>query len=104
MASDAPEGRLEFQKIDSAESFLTFMRELLEDLRSHPRDWENLTLDGYLEAMAAWTEAMCERRNDPIDPRWANAWRGLGHVPPYVPDNVDWHFIARMLAAPKSYE
>jgi len=96
--------RLEFQQIDSCDAFLRFLRELREDLALSRSDWENWTLDGYLEAMAAWTEAMCERSSSPIDETWASAWRDLGRVPPYVPEDVDWHFIARMLAAPKSYE
>lgn len=27
---------------------------LIEDFRNHPDDWENSTLERYLEAMAAW--------------------------------------------------
>ena len=41
-------------KVTSKEDFLAFMREVREDLRTNPDKWENLSLDDFLESLAAW--------------------------------------------------
>jgi hypothetical protein len=94
--------RLEFQPIDSCDDLVRFMAELVEDLRGG--EWEHLTLTGYLGAIARWLADMCEHSGSPPDEHWTAAWEGFGEVPPYVPEGVPWHFIARMLAAPASFE
>ena len=55
---------------------------LLEDLRVNPTEWENPTLDRYLESMRAWLES------------WGNK-----HNP-----EPSWDFICELLEAAKIYE
>jgi len=61
--------------IDSAESFLTFLKALEEEARldesrhcpSGTRGWENGTLGGFLEAMHAWA---ADSGSMPATPTW----------------------------------
>jgi hypothetical protein len=84
-------------RVDSKESFLEFVAALRADLeaslaeeRVHPssgygpaaRDWENPSLDRFLEAMQAWAEDTGER----------------------VPSQASWRTFAKMLYAAKHYE
>jgi|SRR6266853_5496195 hypothetical protein len=62
---------------------------LRADLTDNPDEWENPTLDRFLEAMAAWVAAS------------DNYYRNTGR--PY-PDNVSWRLFAEVLAAARSYE
>lgn len=56
---------------------------------SRGQDWENSTLDRFLEALAAWTES-------------SDGWyRNFGKD---LPANGDWTFIARALSAATVYE
>ena len=66
---------------DSAPSIRTrqdlarFIRELANDFRSNPDEWENDTLDSFLEALAAWTDEMDGYYRDmnedaPVTPQW----------------------------------
>ena len=43
--------------IQSKSDLVAFIEALAEDLRSHPDDWENHTLDRYVEALASWLAA-----------------------------------------------
>jgi hypothetical protein len=58
------------------------IHKLLVDLKRHPDDWENPTLNRYLEAMAAWIEAYGKKYNP----------------------EPSWDFIIQMLKAAKIYE
>jgi hypothetical protein len=78
------------------------MAELVADLRAG--GWQHSTLDGYLEAIGRWLVEMCEQSSTPPDKYWIDAWEGFDVIPPYVPQDVPWHFIARMLVAPASFE
>ncbi|MEY4783262.1 MAG: hypothetical protein RIR41_1197 [Pseudomonadota bacterium] len=44
--------------IRTRQNLARFIRELANDFRSNPDDWENDTLDSFLEALAAWTDEM----------------------------------------------
>ena len=44
--------------IKTKKDLVAFIHELREDLKNNLEDWENLSLDSYLEAMAAWIGAM----------------------------------------------
>ncbi|MFN8062024.1 MAG: hypothetical protein U0Q12_22925 [Vicinamibacterales bacterium] len=35
-------------------SFLTFVRQLREDLRQNPQEWQNVSLEAFLEASESW--------------------------------------------------
>ena len=42
--------------IDSKQDFIRFVCELYKDFKSQPENWENNTLELFLEAMAAYAE------------------------------------------------
>ncbi len=62
--------------------FGAFVHELLHNLHATPGEWENLSLESYLEALAAWVED-CEgfypNRGEPSprDPTWKSLGEGL---------------------------
>ena len=74
-------------KVTDKESFLKFMKALINDYRNNPDEWENDTIDYYLDAIMAWIVdfSSCER-ND-ID------W-----------DKIDYSVIAELFLAGKIYE
>ncbi|MNP56915.1 hypothetical protein D3C76_1516810 [compost metagenome] len=45
-------------EISSKEDFLNFLSALRKDLAQHNEEWENPTLDSYLEAMEEWIGGM----------------------------------------------
>ena len=69
--------------------FLQFLEDLREDLARNPDDWENPTLERYLEAMTAWVQAS------------DGFYRNLGRS---IPGNISWRFFAEALAAARIYE
>ncbi|GGM45862.1 hypothetical protein GCM10012275_16080 [Longimycelium tulufanense] len=62
---------------------------LAQDCAQHGDEWENPTLERYLEAMAAWVASM------------ASLYRNRGQEPPESPS---WELCARMLLAARNYE
>ena len=63
------------EKIAKKEDFVTFIEELQSDLQTNGSDWENVTLDRYLEALGAFTNAIDfayknEKREFPKDVNW----------------------------------
>ncbi|MFJ9777824.1 hypothetical protein ACIRVF_42400 [Kitasatospora sp. NPDC101157] len=76
-------------EIRSREELVAFIRDLHQDYLRQGQDWENSTLDRFLEALAAWTES-------------SDGWyRNFGKD---LPANGDWTFIARALSAATVYE
>jgi len=75
--------------IQSKSDLVAFIEALAEDLRSHPDDWENHTLDRYVEALASWLAAS------------DGAYRNQGLEPPTAPS---WKNVGEMLYAAKIYE
>jgi len=75
--------------IKSKAEFLEFLEELQHDLQYNRPDWENPTLEGFLEAMAAWIEDS------------DNYHRITGRGKPM---DGDWQFLANVLAAARIYE
>ena len=71
------------------EEFADFVDRLRQDLLTRPENWENPTLDRFLEAMAAWVAAS------------DGYFRNIGQ--PY-PDDVNWSFFAGVLLAARIYE
>jgi hypothetical protein len=43
-------------QVTSAHEFIEFVRALRDDFTSSPSDWSNLTIDAYLDSVAAWLE------------------------------------------------
>lgn len=77
------------ETIRTKEDFVGFLELLAQDFRSNPHEWENKSLESYLEAAASWTEDM--------DGYYRNY-----NLP--VPENVNWKVFADILMAAKMYE
>lgn len=83
-ASLAIEARIPF--IASRQDLASFVRALLEDLKKNPDDWENLTIERYLESMAAWIIDADAYFRDQSSPK------------------PTWETVGAILIAPKFYE
>jgi hypothetical protein len=77
------------ESVNSKSDVVQFVEELRADLAENPNEWENPTLDRFLDAMAAWVKAS------------DNYYRNTGRP---VPDNVSWRFFAEVLAVARIYE
>ena len=78
-----------FEQVDSKESFLKFIHALIKDYKNNPNDWQHITVDNYLEAIAAWTADM------------NGYYKGM-NIP--VPEHIDWKIFAHILMAASVYE
>jgi hypothetical protein len=67
--------------ITSKEEFISFINELKNDLAVNKTEWENLSLEDYLDAIKGWIED-------------TNS----------LPSNPNWSTIAEILMAGKYYE
>ncbi len=77
----------QIEKISDKESFLAFLNELIFDFRKNPKEWENSTIDLYLEAMLSWIEDYSSCEYNHID------W-----------NHMDYSAIAMILYMGKIYE
>jgi hypothetical protein len=75
--------------INSRQDFVLFLQGLSKDLSQNPSDWENDTLERFIEAMAAWVNDM--------DGYYKNL-----NAP--IPENVDWKILGQILLAATMYE
>ena len=75
--------------IRTRQGLARFIRELATDFRSNPDEWENDTLDSFLEALAAWTDEM------------DGYYRNMNEDAPVTPQ---WKTIADMLMSASVYE
>lgn len=76
------------KEIKSRADFVAFVGELEVDLKSHPDQWENLTLEAFLDALSAWAEVV-----------------KLGiNVPASLYRPEAWSLAAMLLRAGRSYE
>jgi hypothetical protein len=75
--------------INTKSDFVNFIELLLQDFRNNPHEWENKTIDSFLEAASSWTEDM--------------EWYYHNNKLP-LPQNVDWQVFANILMAAKMYE
>lgn len=66
-----------------------FVRALREDLLENGDAWENLTLERFLEALAAWISDM-------------EGYFKNQEIP--EPEQPDWHLVGQMLYAASIYE
>jgi hypothetical protein len=76
-------------EIRTREDLAAFVRDLHHDFLRQGDEWENPTLDRFLEALAAWIADS--------DGRYRNFGKEL-------PPHGDWTFFARALAAAVVYE
>jgi hypothetical protein len=77
------------ESVTTREQLVALIRQLAADFDTNPHEWENMTVSQYLEALAAWTEAM------------DGYYRNHGKTIPAAPS---WQTIADMLLAAKYYE
>jgi len=77
------------RSLRSKEEFAAFVDQLREDLLKRPDEWENPTLDRFLEAMAAWVSGS------------DGYYRNISQ--PY-PNDINWSFFAGVLLAARIYE
>ncbi|MFI9604428.1 DUF7660 family protein [Streptomyces sp. NPDC004069] len=75
--------------IGDREAFSAFLARLRADYATNGQQWENPTLDRFLEALEAWVAD---------SPGWH---RNFGHD---LPPEGDWTFFARALDAARIYE
>ena len=77
------------EKIESREALVDFLEVLLADLEENRSEWENDTLERYLDAMWGWLQDM-------------DGWCRNLHIP--VPEQPSWKLIGWILLAAKYYE
>jgi len=77
------------ESINTKDDFIGFLQLLVQDLKNHPEEWENKSLESYLEGIASWTEDM-------------EGYYQNNNLP--IPENVDWKVFANILMAAKMYE
>jgi hypothetical protein len=77
------------EAIRTRKEFVAFVHELLQNLQTTPGEWENQSLEDYLEALAAWVED--------CDGYYANRGETVAQDP-------SWKFLGEALLAAKSYE
>jgi hypothetical protein len=79
----------EIENIATKEDFLRFMELLIDNFRNNPDDWENKSLENYLESIQSWVEDMDGYyKNNNIQ----------------TPESISWNFFANVLYAAKIYE
>lgn len=77
------------EKVKSRNDLIKFINHLRMDLKINKDDWENITLEDFLEAMEAWVndmEGLYLNSNEPI------------------PKQPSWKTISDMLYASSMYE
>lgn len=77
------------RQVRSKADFLAFLEALQASLKDNPDQWENPTLERYLEALAAWVDAS------------DNSYRNRGEP---VPTDINWRFMAEAFLAGQMYE
>ncbi|MFI1438688.1 DUF7660 family protein [Streptomyces fructofermentans] len=76
-------------EVRSRDELVSFVEGLREDYLRRGHEWENQTLDRFLEGLAAWMHA---------SPGW---YQNFGKE---LPESGDWTFLARALQAATVYE
>ncbi|MCX4986017.1 hypothetical protein [Streptomyces sp. NBC_00572] len=76
-------------EVRTRDELVSFVRGLHEDYLRRGDEWENQTLDRFLEALAAWVHD---------SPGW---YQNMGQE---LPEGGDWAFLARALQAATVYE
>jgi hypothetical protein len=92
------------ESVKSKQDLAKFIELLRDDLRDHPEEWENITLDSFLGALASYLEGMdniyaniCGLPEAAIE----QIQRVIGTEPPIFPS---WMLVAHFLLAAKVYE
>ena len=74
-------------EVSDKETFLRFVKILVDDYRENSQEWEHNSIDEYLDAMAAWVNDFSKCENNDMD------WK-----------KIDYSIIARILYMGKMYE
>ena len=74
--------------VESAQDLIAVITHLWTNLQAHPEQWENQTLDSFLQAMAAWLSTFPQV--------YINTERPI--------PEPDWKFVADCLRAARIYE
>lgn len=53
--------------VNTKDELISFLRSLRSDLKTNLKEWENPSLEMFLEAMAAWLE---DSTSFPVTPEW----------------------------------
>jgi len=77
------------KSIKSNKDLSKYIMQLRQNLKENPEEWENLDLDSFLEAMAAWV--------DDSDGYFCDTNQKL-------PKDEEWQLVATVLSASKIYE
>lgn len=77
----------QIEQISDKEEFLSFLEKLILDYRENSQEWENTTIDLYLEAMQMWIEDYSAAETNDID------W-----------NNINYSTMAKILYMGKIYE
>jgi hypothetical protein len=75
--------------ISTREDLVNFLDVLKIDLDCHPEEWENISLEKFLESMAAWVRSL------------DNYAKNTGDMESLTPN---WKTFAKILYAAKIYE
>ncbi|MEU1181325.1 hypothetical protein ABZ464_27495 [Streptomyces sp. NPDC005820] len=75
--------------VRTRDDFARFLTDALADLQNRPQDWENGTLERFLEAWVAWVVDM---------PGWYK------NRSERIPDQPEWNLLATMVMAARVYE
>lgn len=79
----------EIAKVHSKEDFIKFINHLIKDFKENQSEWENKTVESYLEGISSWIEDMeGYYENNKIE----------------KPKDINWNFFANVLYAAKIYE
>jgi hypothetical protein len=76
-------------EVRTRDELAVFVQRLRADLLARPDEWENTTLERFLEAFAAWCVDM------------PGYFANIGEP---LPEQPDWELVARMLSAAAVYE
>lgn len=75
--------------VQTKHDFVKFVGVLLEDYKTNPSNWENRTLEDFLEAMQRWTEDM-------------EGYYLFNKI--NLPSDIPWRIFTDILMAAKMYE
>ncbi|MEY9974758.1 hypothetical protein ABH966_005175 [Lysinibacillus sp. RC46] len=77
------------EQVTTKDQFLEFLNLLTKDFKHNVDEWENKSIDNYLEAIESWIEVM-------------ESFYKNSDLP--VPNNIDWNFLAQIFYVGKIYE
>jgi hypothetical protein len=79
----------EIKNINSKEEFIRFLGLLISDFKNNSDEWENKSIESFLEGIQSWVEDM--------EGYYEN--NNLS-----TPNNIDWGFFANVFYSGKIYE